>query len=52
MEIVIWDEQLIQLDSVSIQTGLSTEHVVNSAINEFYHNFIAEQKRLEFKIVK
>lgn len=49
LSIVLSDEQESQLNQMIQETGLTGDHIVNSAINEFYHNYAAWKRRLSFE---
>ena len=49
LSIVLSDEQSSQLNQMVQETGLTRDHIVNSAINEFYHNYAAWKRRLSLE---
>ena len=49
LSIILSDEQESQLNKMVQETGLTSDHIVNSAINEFYNNYEAWKRRLSFE---
>lgn len=52
MEIFIKDEQIQQLVTMHKESDVAYSDLINSAISEFFNNFMAEMKRSELKRVK
>jgi len=51
-EIKIDEERLEELAALHCETGVDYSTLINSAIKEYFHNFMVELKRLELKDVK
>lgn len=43
------DEQRLQLNLMLQETGLSRDLIVNSAINEYFHNYLVWKRRFSFE---
>jgi hypothetical protein len=49
ISIVLRDEQWPQLALMLEETGLSRDFIINSAINEYFGNYVAWKRRFSFE---